>query len=340
MSAHSPVLVIPCRRGGIPFLTPDQIRAILNEEERVMSVSIFDASEYVLPCKKAQQGFAEFCALADFTTILTVQSPFIGMHTSAPATDTAVCGYHEKGRVSFTVEKWSEIVLAIRPAIAIPLYDAISLYETQTKRRRTATARSARWSKASYSIQDQSGCKLMKPLCTVDQGDNEDAEYVFMDELGQNETLQQYSSCVKEAAAKRTVMSTAASVAGVLMCLKAGVTFIECALPWMLAEKGICLTFDMVPASAETPSHHESQIDLNDYDFAVDIQPLAKECSCYTCTRHTRAYIHHLLTVQEMNSKILLAIHNLTRLVQLVRLYRRSGPEARETLLKWLFAQL
>lgn len=56
---------------------------------------------------------------------------------------------------------------------------------------------------------------------------------------------------------------------------------------------------------------NEPQIDLNDSSYALDIAPLCTHCVCFTCMRHHRAYLHHLLTVQEMNATILLAIHNL-----------------------------
>ncbi|ORC86403.1 putative queuine tRNA-ribosyltransferase [Trypanosoma theileri] len=336
MMESYPLFVVPCRRGGVPCLTPDQVRDILTKEERVISLSIFDAYEYVNICKKSQKGFAEFCGLGEFTTILTVRSPHVGMHASAPATETTLCGNHEKGRISFSNEKWKEVVLSIQPSIAIPLYDAVSLYESQTKRRRTAEGRSIRWSSYADSIQNQIDCKLMKPLCVSDNN----TKYVFTEELCQNETLQQYYSYLSQIGTGKVVMSTAISVSAILMCLKTGVSFIESALPWILAEKGIALVFDLTPVSGKIPPRYESQIDLNDYTFAVDIQPLSLDCNCYTCSRHTRAYIHHLLTVQEMNSVTLLTIHNLTRLVQLVRIYRNAGVEDRELLLNWVFAQL
>ena len=39
-------------------------------------------------------------------------------------------------------------------------------------------------------------------------------------------------------------------------------------------------------------------------------EPLVPGCGCYTCTHHSRAYVHHLLAVGEMNAEVLLEIHN------------------------------
>ena len=33
-------------------------------------------------------------------------------------------------------------------------------------------------------------------------------------------------------------------------------------------------------------------------------------CGCFTCRRHTRGYIHHLLNTHEMLADVLLAAHN------------------------------
>ncbi|EKF98579.1 hypothetical protein TCSYLVIO_010521 [Trypanosoma cruzi] len=335
MAKEYPILVVPCKRGGIPCLTPDQARAILNEEERVISVSIFDASEFVDPCKKANQGFAEFCGLGEFRTILTVRSPHIGMHASAPATDAGLCANHEKGRISLGMDKWKEMVLPLRPEIAVLPYDSVSINEPQKKRRRTAMTRSAKWATSADSLQGNGNCKLMKPLCAAENN----GEFIFLEELCQNETLQQYTYHVKEAINKGQVMSTAISLPSLLICLKYNVCFIESAIPWILAEKGIGLVLDFNPVSGVSPARYETQIDLNDDCFTKDIRPLSPDCNCYTCKRHMRAYIHHLLTVQEMNSKTLLVIHNLTRLIQLVRLYRILDAEDRKALLNWLFAQ-
>ena len=34
-------------------------------------------------------------------------------------------------------------------------------------------------------------------------------------------------------------------------------------------------------------------------------------CDCFTCTNHSRAYIHHLLQCHEMTAAVLLDIHNI-----------------------------
>jgi queuine tRNA-ribosyltransferase len=45
-------------------------------------------------------------------------------------------------------------------------------------------------------------------------------------------------------------------------------------------------------------------------DHRASLAPLVAGCPCYTCTRHHRAYVHHLLRANEMLGWTLLQIHN------------------------------
>jgi queuine tRNA-ribosyltransferase len=46
--------------------------------------------------------------------------------------------------------------------------------------------------------------------------------------------------------------------------------------------------------------------------FIDDGAPLDETCSCLCCTRHTRAYLHHLFRAEEILGPMLLTTHNLT----------------------------
>ncbi|XP_072254521.1 queuine tRNA-ribosyltransferase accessory subunit 2 [Pyxicephalus adspersus] len=52
------------------------------------------------------------------------------------------------------------------------------------------------------------------------------------------------------------------------------------------------------------------EICLKEKRFREDFRPLLPGCTCYCCRNHSRAYIHHLLTVKELLAGILLIIHN------------------------------
>ncbi|GJP47099.1 hypothetical protein CLOM_g6334 [Closterium sp. NIES-68] len=52
--------------------------------------------------------------------------------------------------------------------------------------------------------------------------------------------------------------------------------------------------------------------------------PIAPACACYTCARHTRAYVHHLLDAHEMLALVLLDIHNHHHMLQFLAVIRQA----------------
>jgi queuine tRNA-ribosyltransferase len=51
---------------------------------------------------------------------------------------------------------------------------------------------------------------------------------------------------------------------------------------------------------------------LRNARFIDDDTPLDPHCGCLACSRHSRAYLHHLFRCEEMLGPILLTQHNLT----------------------------
>ena len=52
------------------------------------------------------------------------------------------------------------------------------------------------------------------------------------------------------------------------------------------------------------------QLGLKNKNFAEDMTPIDKDCSCLTCKTYSRAYLHYLLT-EDTTGVILLTIHNI-----------------------------
>lgn len=63
---------------------------------------------------------------------------------------------------------------------------------------------------------------------------------------------------------------------------------------------------------------------LRNARFADDPAPLDPECECPACSRHSRAYLHHLFRAGEMLGPMLLTWHNLAYYQSLMRGIRRA----------------
>ncbi|HYZ23846.1 MAG TPA: tRNA guanosine(34) transglycosylase Tgt [Rhodopila sp.] len=79
-------------------------------------------------------------------------------------------------------------------------------------------------------------------------------------------------------------------------------------------ERGIDMFDCVIPTRAgRTARAYTSSgvYNLRNARFACDPKPLDPECACPACTRHSRAYLHHLFRADEMLGPMLLTWHNI-----------------------------
>lgn len=105
-----------------------------------------------------------------------------------------------------------------------------------------------------------------------------------------------------------------------------GIDMFDCVLPTRLARHGAAFT-------------HDGRINMRNKIFEEDERPIDAECACYTCRTFTKAYIRHLLHVEEMLGLYLMSLHNLHFLLQLMREIRSAILQDRftEYASAWLF---
>ena len=90
----------------------------------------------------------------------------------------------------------------------------------------------------------------------------------------------------------------------------------DCVMPTRIARNGTVMT-----SSGRLP--------IRNAIYANDFTRLDPECSCYTCTNYSRAYIRHLFNVNEILGARLATIHNLYFLIELMDKIRNAIKEDR-----------
>ncbi|MDU5807631.1 MAG: tRNA guanosine(34) transglycosylase Tgt [Finegoldia magna] len=95
-----------------------------------------------------------------------------------------------------------------------------------------------------------------------------------------------------------------------------GVDMCDCVLPTRIARNGTALT-------------SKGKLVVKNAKYKDDFAPLDDNCDCYACKNHTRAYIRHLLNVDEILGARLLSIHNLRFLIKMMENIRKSIEEDR-----------
>ena len=93
-----------------------------------------------------------------------------------------------------------------------------------------------------------------------------------------------------------------------------GVDMFDCVLPTRIARHGNAFT-------------HHGKISLKNAKYKEDFTPIEEGCDCYTCKNYTKAYIRHLINVDESLGGRLLSIHNIRFLIRLTEELRKAIKE-------------
>ena len=94
-------------------------------------------------------------------------------------------------------------------------------------------------------------------------------------------------------------------------CVGRGIDLFDCVLPTRNARNGQLFT-------------SQGRINIRNAKYAEDDGPLDPECGCYTCRRHSRAYLRHLYMAGEMSAGALNTLHNLSFYLDSMRRIREA----------------
>lgn len=146
----------------------------------------------------------------------------------------------------------------------------------------------------------------------------------------------------------------------ILQALEMGIDVFDSSYPYEVTQRGCALVFpfdatlkaNSSSVTESTDSSHPEQssneddsstksgdidprfeLDLSEKRFAEDFSPVVSGCECYCCKSHTKAYINHLLNVNELLARVLLMNHNCQH-------YFKFFHSIRESLKQGVFQQL
>ena len=83
-----------------------------------------------------------------------------------------------------------------------------------------------------------------------------------------------------------------------LEAVSRGVDMFDCVMPTRFARNGAAFT-------------RRGRFSIKAGEWKADTRPIDESCSCYTCRNFSRAYVRHLLNVNEMLGPRLVTVHNI-----------------------------
>ncbi len=93
--------------------------------------------------------------------------------------------------------------------------------------------------------------------------------------------------------------------------VRRGIDMCDCVLPTRIARNGTALT-------------SRGKVVVRNGVYREDFTPLDPECDCYCCRNFSKAYLRHLINVNEMLGAQLISIHNLRFLTRLMENLREA----------------
>ena len=102
----------------------------------------------------------------------------------------------------------------------------------------------------------------------------------------------------------------------ILEGVERGVDIFDCVLPTRIARHGNAFT-------------RYGRMNIKNAKYKEDFTPIEETCDCYACKNYTKAYIRHLINVDETFGQRLLSIHNIRFLIKLTEEIRKAIKENR-----------
>lgn len=97
----------------------------------------------------------------------------------------------------------------------------------------------------------------------------------------------------------------------ILEAVAMGVDMFDCVMPTRFARSGTAFT-------------RQGRYPVKAGEYKEDTRPVEENCECYACANFSRAYIRHLLNVNEILGIRLLTIHNIHRYMQFMKEIRST----------------
>ncbi|BET02452.1 Queuine tRNA-ribosyltransferase catalytic subunit 1 [Nesidiocoris tenuis] len=358
---ETPLLLFYTKGGSIPHLTHEVLQLLTTEQQTVQITlpTTYHSHEAV---KQFKKGISSFVGLQECLTCLSVQDP---------AYKTPV-GYNKQrnvsiwtnqGRVSLNSSEYMDIVEAFKP----DFYEALSNGDTNIDTAKKKIGKVVESSKQLFDgcLQRHCSSELVNTsgiLAAVEGGYNSEARkksaasyknapvdgFVINGLHNNGPDVEEIDFKSIEDVIDVTVDNLPSdklrllhgswTPSNLLKLVDSGIDAFDSSYPYLVTERkgALVFRFEIVDRS-QTTEESESpmlEINLSDSKFKEDFVPLVDGCACLSCTKHTRAYIHHLINNRELLASTLLMIHNLHHYIEFFKTIRSALASDKRVILR------
>ncbi|KAI0231930.1 Queuine tRNA-ribosyltransferase accessory subunit 2 [Lamellibrachia satsuma] len=308
--------------GIAPFVTKDLLAKIANLP-KVAHVPVNTLAQHHETVAQFQNGLKDFAAMNDFVLYSSVQDSTESLPALQNDKNT-IAIWGRAGKLKMTVEQYMTIQESLKPDWYQALCDSDSNKDSSKKRLRKSQLKGA----ALFGVLEGGFQKTDRVYSAKETAKRPVAGFCIegFNNFGPSAESFQVSDVrhliedmvMELPADKPRMMPGVLTPDDILDAVNAGVDIFDTTYPYLATSQGRALTFDFSLGKDSTEQKEASltdsskpyQIDLKDDRYTGEFSPVLEGCTCYTCQRYTRAYVHHLLVTSELLASILLMIHN------------------------------
>ncbi|KIW45921.1 uncharacterized protein PV06_01627 [Exophiala oligosperma] len=330
---QTPHYIVPTSRGAIPHLSQDNVQKHTRISAAYVSLEDFieksaeNAPIYTTPTQNGDSALRNFTGLP--SQCLSILGPRRVPSITPPAhnTNSSVTISTSVGFRFLELKHYNEALRKLKADLSTSLADVIPTENASLKRIARSADRTHAWLRDTIEQKDRDGLRpffasippLDSPLLSLYLDDIRDEykEHISGLCLYSPASTPELPDSLRHL--PRICVGNPTTPQALLASIDMGVDMMTIPFVTQASEFGIALSFSF-PGSSSSSSSSAAEtittttqplgIDMWSATYATDTSPLSEGCTCYTCRRHHRAYVHHLLQAKEMLAWALLQIHN------------------------------
>ncbi|KAN0014525.1 hypothetical protein ACTFIU_000843 [Dictyostelium citrinum] len=355
-SYSTPSFMLYTKEGSPINLTNDLLNQLPHEKTHSLQLLFSDLFQFTDVLEKFEKGVHKFLALQDHLLFLLIRDS--SSYVEPEFNDDSISVTTRKGKTKITVQDYVKLVKIIKPDFATSLSVDIA-WETSKKKATKIVNSSSIWLEKflesntginTFGVIQGGKFEDLRMKSLQDLLKNKDKLFgTILSGFGTGETNEERNQIIKKLIDELPkehvkLISGVGSPEEILSLVELGVDLFSTNYPNLMTEWGNALTFkykmdQLKECGNNTDDNQENKINLWDSKYVIDTTPIIKGCDCFTCTQHTKAYIHHLLNTHEMLAEVLLTIHNVSHYLGFFEEIRRVIKEGKFSEYKKLFLE-
>ncbi|KAI9802388.1 MAG: hypothetical protein M1833_001894 [Piccolia ochrophora] len=349
---QTPHYVATTSRGVVPHVSPDVVKR--HTAVRSVQIALEDFVEkapkesppiYDLARSGPNSSLRNFTAFGQDPIVVLTARRLPPVACPSSNTETSISISTSVGFRQLGVEDYVSAASKLQPDIVVGLADLVTDRKTSVQRRGKMGDRTSKWLRLlSDSLRDRrssstdalsSTSVIFAPVLPIDPTEQayylEDVSHELLDHIAGIVTYDGPSLAALPTDLKHLptlALEDFTDPHQVLDRVAIGVDMISATFVGAATDQGVALDFSF-HSSLDEPDSSRIVLKPLGQDMwlakhAIDGSPLHPTCQCYTCRKHHKAYLQHLLGAKEMLGWVLLQLHNLQVLDEFFLAVRQS----------------